>query len=38
LAMPAVAADMPLKPNSAATSDTTKKNNANLSIDVSGGS
>src|SRR5579859_5452860 len=37
LAMPAVAAEMPVKPNSAATSDTTRKNRASLSIDVSGG-
>jgi hypothetical protein len=35
--MPAVAADIPVKPNSAATSDTTKKNKANLSIGTSGG-
>jgi hypothetical protein len=36
LAMPAVAAEMPVNPNNAATSDTTKKNKASLSITVSG--
>jgi hypothetical protein len=30
--MPAAAAEMPVKPKSAATSDTTRKNSANLSI------
>jgi hypothetical protein len=32
-----VAAEMPVKPNSAATIETTKKNKANLSIGPSGG-
>jgi hypothetical protein len=32
-----VAAEMPVNPNSAATSETTRKKRANLSISVSGG-